>query len=341
MKRLLFFIFLSCLVCTTLSINSFNGLFAESSVESAIKPQTPSSPNSISIVHPFEKEELPALEETFVYGSAPVGGKLKINGEPVQVHPGGGFVTMVKLQPGEFQINAELQLSDEIIHFTRTIIVAEPEKAAPVTPLTIEYVTPRHDQELLPGDYVEVTCKGSPGAKAYFTVEGVRKRFPMTETETAPGGIYHGVYRIGERDRLKESKIKVTLTNEERRSKSLESEGVLSLFPDDIPTMVEVTSPHTVLRAGPALTSGERAGYVMFPPIGTVLRVTGRIGDEYRVNLTKNKNVWVNTSQVKRLPPGTLPMRVPVSSISVNAGKNSTKIHIPLKRKTPFSINPD
>ena len=330
-KKILTLLFLSFLLCAT--------LFAESSSQSL----TPIATNPISIVHPYEYEEIPALDSTFVYGSVPPEGELRINGEPAPVHPGGGFITMVKLQPGKFQINAELQLGNEIYHSTRTIVVAEPEKSAPTTPLTIQYVTPEQDQELLPGDYVEVVCKGSPGADAYFTIEGVRGKFRMTETKTKSGGIYQGIYRVGDKDRLKKSKIKVTLvnTNKKHEKVTLQANGILSLFSNDLPVMVEVTSPNAVLRAGPALASGERAGYLMFPPVGTVLQVTGRIGDEYRVNLAKNKTVWVNTSQVKRLPAGTPPARVPVSSVSVSETTHSTLIHIPLRRKIPFQIDPD
>lgn len=307
-------------------------------------PQTDTT-QPISIVHPYEYEEIPALDETFVYGSVPPEGKLKINGEPVPIHPGGGFITMVKLEPGEFQIKAELQLENEVYHLTRTIIVAEPEKVPPVTPLTIQQVTPERDQELLPGDYVEVTCKGSPGAEAYFTIEGVRGKMRMTETQPGQSGIYRGIYRIGTQDRLKKSKITVTLINKRlthgRTRVSQRAGGTLSLFPNNPPVMVEITSPNAILRAGPALPSGERAGYLMFPPVDTILKVTGRIGDEYRVNLTKTKTAWINTSQVKRLPPGTPPARVPVHSVSVTESQHSTLIHIPLQRKIPFHLDPD
>lgn len=330
-KKILILLFLSFLLCAT--------LFAESSSQS----QTPMAANPINIVHPYEYEEIPALDSTFVYGSVPPAGKLRINGEPVPVHPGGGFITMVKLQPGTFQINAELQLGKEKYHSTRTIVVAEPEEAAPPTPLTIQYLTPEQDQELLPGDYVEVVCKGSPGADAYFTIEGVRGKFRMTETKAGSGGIYHGIYRVGDKDRLKKSKITVILVdpNKKHERVTLQAKGILSLFPKDLPVMVEVASPNVVLRAGPALASGEKAGYLMFPPVGTILQVTGRIGDEYRVNLAKNKVVWVNTSQVRRLPTGTPPARVPVSSVSVSKTAHSTLIHIPLRRKIPFQITPE
>ncbi len=302
---------------------------------------TPAAANPIRIVVPSENAKLPAIASTFVCGWVPAGGKLSINGIPVTVHPGGGFLTMVQLSPGIFPINAEFQLGNTVYNLTRTIIVAEPAKPAPASPLTIEYVTPRQDQEVLPGDCVEVVCKGSPGGNAYFTLNGVRKKFPMIESEGSPGGIYRGVYRVGVKDGLKKSKIKLILENVKKRKTSKESDGIISLFPGDLPVMAETITADAVLRAGPALSTGERAGYWIFPPIGTLLQITGRNGDEYRVRLTKTEAAWVNTNQVKLLPPGTLPARVVAGNISISADDASTKVRLSVDRKIPFKVEPD
>lgn len=321
-----------------LSITTDNG----SSGNPGVSPSpTPLPANPIRIVEPCEKARLPAIPSTFVCGSVPPGGKLQINGTPVPVHPGGGFLTMVSLSPGEFSIKADLQFADATYNLTRTILVAAPEQPTPVSPLTIEYVTPRQDQEVSPGDYVDIVCKGSPGMKAYFTIKGFKKEFSMTETEGALGGIYRGLYRVGNNTLLQKKKIKVTLVNRKNQKISRESPGALSLFPDDLPVMVEVTAPDAILCAGSALTSGERAGYVMFPPVGTLLQVTGRKGDEYRIKLTKTKTVWVGLKEVKRLPKGIPPSLVAVGSISVSANNHSTRIRIPLRRKIPFKVDPD
>lgn len=302
---------------------------------------TPPFKNPIRIVHPGENARLPALDSTFVFGAAPPTGKLFINGAPVPIHPEGGFLTMVKLTPGEFKIQAELELNGIKYHFTRTIFVAEPEKPAPVSPLTIEYVAPNQDQQLWPGDYLEVICKGSPGMNGYFSIEGIKGKFPLTETAKAPGGIYHGVYCIGNDDKLQKAKIKVTLIDGKRHKKSKEAAGTVSLFPKDLPVMAEIIASNTVLRSGPALTLNDKAGYLMFPPLGTVLQITGSKGDEYRVRLTKTKSVWVNHNQVKLLPEGTQPNNVVAGNIFLGTAPNSTLIRIPMERKIPYHIEPD
>ena len=95
----------------------------------------------LSIVHPYEYEEIPLWTRLLSMVQFPRR-KLGSMVSPCRFHPSGGFITMVKLEPGEFQIKAELQLGNEVYHLTRTIIVAEPEKIPPATPLTIQHVTP-------------------------------------------------------------------------------------------------------------------------------------------------------------------------------------------------------
>ncbi|TCL77030.1 N-acetylmuramoyl-L-alanine amidase [Hydrogenispora ethanolica] len=295
----------------------------------------------IRIVAPAENAQLPALAATFVCGAVPPGGQLRINGAAVEVHPEGGFLAMVPLAPGPNLIRAELEYGGAHYELTRTIRVAEPARPAPVHPLTVEYVTPGQDQELLPGDAVTVTAKGSPGMKAYFTVSRVRKRWPMIESAETPG-IYQGVYRVGAKDRLKQSRIKVTLADDRHKRRSAEAKGALSLFPGDLPVLAETVSPDAVLRAGPAVSAYDRAGYLMFPPPGTLLQLTGRNGDEYRVRLNRTRNVWVSAGQIKLLPSGTPPARVVAGSVAISAvDGRSARIRLPLGRKIPFLVAPD
>lgn len=296
--------------------------------------------NPIQIVEPAENEQLPAIPSTFVDGSVPVGGKLWINGVSVPVYSSGGFVTMIQLAPGPFQIKADLQLGEVTYHFIRNIIVASTTKLQASDPLKIMDVSPVQDQELLPGDDVEVISQGTPGKKAYFTVQGVHHQFPMIES--APlSGIYRGVYQLKDHDRLRKSKFEVTLEDDNHQKVTKESNGRLSIFPNRIPVMAETISPDAVLRTGPALTQSDKAGYLMFPPAGTLFQITGRKGEEYRVRLTKTKTVWVSTSQVKLLPQGTPPAQVVVGSISVSSTDRSTKIRLPLSEKIPFKVETD
>jgi N-acetylmuramoyl-L-alanine amidase len=300
----------------------------------------PTGPSPIQIIEPAENEHIPGIPSTFVYGSVPVGGKLWINGIEVPVYSSGGFITMIQLSPGPFQIKADLKLGDVTYHLTRNIQVGTPvAKLKASDKLIITDVSPSQDQELLPGDNIDVVCQGTPGKKAYFTVQGVHHQFPMLESSPS-SGIYRGVYLIGEHDKLKKSKFTVTLEDNHKKV-TKESTGTLSIFPTRIPVMTETISPDTVLRTGPALTQSDKAGYLMFPPVGTLLQLSGKKGEEYRVKLTKTKSVWVSANQVKLLPEGTLPAHVVIGGVGVTSNDRSTMIRLSLGNKIPFKIEPD
>jgi N-acetylmuramoyl-L-alanine amidase len=301
----------------------------------------PELDNPIKIVHPVENAKLPALTSTFVCGSVPPDGKLTINGQLVPVHPDGGFVAMVDLAPGKFAIQAELKLGTATYQATRNIEVAEAEQPTPVTPLAIEYVLPREDRELLPGDTVTVVCKGSPGMQAYFTIEGVRGTGPLYESATGMPGIYRGTYRVNAKDQLRSSRLKVILVAPDRKKVTLTAAGKLSLFNQDPPKYATVSAPDVVLRAGPALGPDDKAGYLMFPPEGTCLQLTGRIGNEYRVRLNNAQSVWVSANQIQLLPLGTSLRRAVVGNLKIGRTENSVQLRIPLRVPVPYKVVAD
>ncbi len=294
----------------------------------------------VRIVYPAENQRLPAIPSTFVAGSAPPDGKLTINGKPVAIHPGGGFLTMVSLTPGTYEIRAELQWNGAIYQSVRTVFVAESQPAPAVSPLTIQWVTPQEDQALLPGDWVKVVCKGSPGMSAYFTVDGMARRFPMVESPKS-SGVYQGIYKMGTHDVIYQATIRVTLLDEKGAWITKEAQGRLSRFPDDLPVMVETVSDQTVLYAGPAVSGSNKAGYMMFLPKETVLQVTGKKGKEYRVCLNRTQTAWVNESAVKQLPTGTPPPMNIIGNVTMMTRGYSTLVRIPVSQRIPFRIDYD
>ncbi|MBN1823743.1 MAG: N-acetylmuramoyl-L-alanine amidase [Endomicrobiales bacterium] len=291
---------------------------------------------ALGIMHPYENARLSAPTSTYVCGWALPGGALTINGQSVPVDPGGGYLAMVNLSSGAFAIDARLEAGATVYTLTRTVLVRPPSLPSPVYPTTIECVAPETDYTVVTGDEIPVSAKGSPGAEAYFTVKGVSKRFAMMEIGR---GIYRGVYVVRERDKLKKSKITVTLSGKNKKSRR--ARGVVWRLPGPQPLVAEVSADDTILRAGPAPEPGNRAGFYLCVPKGTLLRVTGAIGDELRVRLAKNKEAWVKRASVRILPKGAPPGRGIARDMLVTAQGSSTEIRVPLGSKIPFEFVPD
>src|SRR5690242_13220320 len=54
----------------------------------------------LTVVHPAEGQQMPPIREVFVFGEVTPGSSLTINGTMVRVHPKGGYLVMVPVQPG-------------------------------------------------------------------------------------------------------------------------------------------------------------------------------------------------------------------------------------------------
>lgn len=325
--------------CLRLSIFADNS--AENIDTSPAQAQTGrvvSSSEAIHIIHPSKDAHLPNLASTFVYGSVCCEGKLFINNQPADVYPGGGFLCMINLSTGAFIITAELKTSDTNYFVSRKISVEPPYTLCPVSPLTIENVKPDINIEASPGEEIIVSCKGSPGMKAFFTLNNKKNMFPMVEQN----GIYKGSYIMPSGSKIKKSKIFVSLINKKKKIKKTKlSEGYVSLFPVNYNFMVEVSSPNTVLRAGPSLSFEDKAAYIMFVPTGTYLQASGRRGNEFRIRLTNSRDAWISESDVKLLPKGLPLARTYAGSILITDYEKYTKISVPLTRRIPFEIVPD
>ncbi|MHB9156158.1 MAG: hypothetical protein ACYC5N_10820, partial [Endomicrobiales bacterium] len=134
-----------------------------SAAETAAAPACPAPSGVLRVAHPCEGARLPNLASTFVFGAADPAGTLTLNGKPVPVHPGGGFIAMVDLSTGAFAIRAELSVGTTTHAVTRTVTVGPAPAVCPVSPLTLESIQPDMDCEVLPGEELVVSCKGSPG----------------------------------------------------------------------------------------------------------------------------------------------------------------------------------
>ncbi|MCH8859434.1 MAG: hypothetical protein IID54_07650, partial [Proteobacteria bacterium] len=131
-------------------------------------------------------------------GTSDVGVSLTVNGKEVAVRePNGAFAGLVELKPGEnelvFLASNEHGKTSRIIGMKR--IVATPPKPLVSSPLSIatdRAMSPRVEQVLADGDWLEVSFFGSPGHEASFLIAESSGWLPMREanTEGEPNGFY-------------------------------------------------------------------------------------------------------------------------------------------------------
>jgi hypothetical protein len=110
---------------------------------------------------------------------------------------------------------------------------------------------------------------------------------------------------------------------------------------DSVPTIVAFdddtartgkTDRLTVGRARPGGT------YSWFFPTGTRANVSGRIGDDLRLALSRTSEAWVNVADALPLPKGTPPLRATVGSVALTPHAGELSFRVPLSQPVPYVV---
>lgn len=173
-----------------------------------------SAEDRIVVVYPKPDQTISAVDSTFILGHIPPKRgdwvyRLEINQQPVEVHPDGGFLAYLPIEPGEFTFELDAFLvglkpeyqkriktpytQPQPAYSTRltkslTVFVPEPQPALNPDSLVIvgDYAPPRGDLVLAAGDRLVAGFRGTPGCRAWFSVAGVVDSVPMAETRPRP-----------------------------------------------------------------------------------------------------------------------------------------------------------
>jgi len=277
-----------------------------------------------------------------IAGNTQPGNRVTVNGRNVKVYPTGVFVDRVSLNEGNNTITIIAQDSVGAATVSRTIRRSEPPAAISLKQLAIsdEGLMPADDLDLLPGDLIEVRFKGTPGGKATFSLGKGLRDLPMTETALdGIAGYYTGVYRIQEGDRFNQEKIEFTLEVKGLGQTEKKSRATVMVEPRAWPRVAIMEDPNPYLLAGrgEARLGGAQLGNLSQ---GTLLELTGRIDDLYRVRLSAIRSAWVPVSAVRGLPAGTHPPRTLVGSSTLRGSERADEFVLPLEQRVPYLLEP-
>jgi N-acetylmuramoyl-L-alanine amidase len=289
------------------------------------------------IAHPYEGQHLPLLRSSFVFGTADPRGQLTVNGKPVPIHQGGGWLAMVDYSTGPFTLKAELAFPSTSFTLVRNVVLPIPQTGTPSTRAYIDRAGPDSAVKLQPGGVLYVDCSGSTCGKAVFSING-KGKYPMVET-AENSGYYRGSYIIKQRDEFDNARIKVTLTDPRKNTAIAVAKGRVTVLDESIPWMVEVSTDIGVIRAGSAVGPEDKGGYMLFPPKGTRLRVTGQKGGEYKVRLNRTREGWIGEDEVAALPSCTPVPFLVVGNVIVGYRDSSTVVRVPLRNRIPFEVS--
>jgi N-acetylmuramoyl-L-alanine amidase len=271
-------------------------------------------------------------------GSTNPGRAISINGIPYEVFPSGAFAGLLDLSVGENQFVIQSRDPNGGVFEKRFLIIrTPPPETTRVDTLVIEddMMMPQNDMWLNAGDILEVQMKGTPGCRAFF-LDGIPMHEALPAQAGGLGGVYRGMYKVTDEDSMEHQPIQLVLVNSSGDSVVRYTGARISFRPEAFP-LVGVTK-----GSRPALDFGlgrDRLGgaKLSFINPGIRLAITGKVGQQYRVDLSENNVAWIDEDQVDLQPEGTFPPFSLTGNFSVYGDNRYDYVAIAVADKLPYS----
>ena len=322
----------------TLLFVTFTPVFAEEDIK-------------LEVFYPKMGEEINA-SSVFVVGNTDPKAKLAINNKQAKVYPNGAFVEITPLYRGCNTINIVATKEHAEKKLKLLINVPEYQKTIPSSPMKIEESSVQPSQNILykPGDVIGVSFKASTGQKAYFSIGEKVKDIPMKEqspkkvfaapifgkeTQVSEGmvsGIYKGYYKIKPQDNFNNEAIKVKIVSNAGEKTAFAKGKISTMHPELHPVVAEVIKDYAITRNAPGKSRLTEL------PQGTMLNITGKVGNNYRFNYSDSMEGWISQGDIRIYPAGSFIPESDVRLFNVEQDEKNVYLKVPLSEKLPFII---
>lgn len=266
------------------------------------------------------------------------GNRVEVNGKEFRVFPSGAFAGLLDVSVGEnlFTItvttsSGQKQTKSFLIRRTKPITTTARDT------LLIEdtMMLPAQDMWLAAGDVLNVQFKGTPGCKASF-MNGIPMMERVTNSRNGIAGIYRGTYRVKETDTLLSQAITFRLEDSTGSFVTRSTAAKVSFKAHQLP-MVGITKgerPYLNTGLGDDRLGGHK--FAILNP-GIRLKVTGKVGDLYRVALTDNLAVWIESGFVDLLPGDPFMPKSLTGNIVVSGERDFDVVSLTLNERLPYA----
>lgn len=289
--------------------------------------------SDVIVVYPKVTDKVNA-DSTFLVGSTKPGSNLSINGIKTKVYPLGSFVKVVPLKNGTNTFILKSTIKDKTSKLKYKVYRIPKKNTLPGSPLRIlkNTITPKKNLLYKPGDVIKVKFQGSTGHYAYFKIRN--KSVPMRElskTEAKIGGIYEGFYEIKPDDKFNSTKIEVILKSKKGYVKKV-ANGKITTMPANKFLLARCLNDKTVAREEPG---GDRVSPL---PKNAIVLINGAEGSYFRIELTKQKNIWVKKKDLTVISKGFSQPASDLSKIDIYSDKKNIYLALPMDYKLPVQV---
>ena len=280
-------------------------------------------------------------KKIFIFGQVNLPGALTldINGETVPLHDNGAFLAYLPVQNGEFAFVLTAGNGKETVQAVRRITVpgADIKDFSAKAEFDPEEVFPQTPVELLPGDVIGLSVRGTPGAEVTYTLTGLNdaKNMPMKEDVSSPG-MYRAKYLIDDTQKAKTAKVIYKMQNGPGETEAkITAPAKIKVLNKKAPfTRAKILSPGVKLRKIP--TPRENL-YPFYRAYGEVL-INGRLNKQYRIALNESESAWLEEEKLKLLSSADYkPGRV--TSLRTISTDEKTRLVFVGSRQGPISVH--
>lgn len=321
---------------------------------------------------------LAAQDSTFLFGSVGRGDAvLTVNGEGVTVYPNGTWLAWVpvdgdSLAPFDLEANAEGESAR-----LRFLVRRTPPFRAPETALWVDTasLSPIGDVWLRPNEPLALSVAAAPGAKVELLLASGKVVPFVAEVEPGRPSPGEAAFRRtvaneagnpgGKGRYVAELAGPVGPDPGHPLAPNFPEEPADSLWPRlravrgaDTVTVVwplrwglvdPADLPPAILNDDPqglgstdSTTPGRPAPYSTyhwFFPSGTAVKVSGRRGDQIRLQLSRFSVAWVNASEVQPVHPATPRVTGRTSSVRLTTTRWGSRLRMPLTERVPYRVD--
>ncbi|WP_170172438.1 N-acetylmuramoyl-L-alanine amidase [Hymenobacter rigui] len=208
------------------------------------------------------------------------------------------------------------------------------QSAPPQPVITSAETVPAQDQWLQPGDRLQVRLLGTPGLQASFLAGK-----PLIELLPAQAqgkrGVYQGTYVVQPGDTLRNRRIDFKLGPDDSTAVVAFSRNQIRFLNPSEPQLARTRGELAYLNygLGEDRLGGAKMGYL---DSAVVLHLTGRVDNQYRVQLSETQTARVPQDVVRLLPPGGFVPSSLTGSWSVQGDSTYDYVRVPLTQRLPY-----
>lgn len=272
---------------------------------------------------------------------------VKINGQEVKQYKTGIFFNRIALDEGFNRVRATVVTEDSLTAFyEQEYFYEKVDRTRQPFPLWIDTrsVNPAYDLELIPEDVVRISFQGSKGQEGEIFLSSGDIGFRCSRRDYGDYSIYQADIPAALLPPGTPCSIKLRLIPESDENTSgffeyTTGTTITVRYPEDFP-LLRVTRENSRLIYN---LGAPRLGGPIRSEIGPgiVMKMNGRFGDNYRVNLSRVEDGFIHRSEVEILPGETVQPSYYITSMSCGPSSGRDVLTIPYLEPVPYEIYPD